>query len=138
MKKQFFVVLAIIFIGAAAYYFFGQSTPDDLKGLLGADPKLYLYTIEGASTGQLNVSVPFTKNVAGKFAVNVALDADSDGKILDNEWQVKDSGAFPSQNLKNHYWLADDTKKLAVGNEVLDDHLLQVAELSVHLREGGD
>ena len=116
MKKLLFVILALIVIGAVGYAILNGTKSEDL---LGKDPKLYLYTINGQSTGQLNATVPFTQASSDQYSIDVAIDLNKDGQITDSEWQAKDAAAYLVQNLKNNYWFVDEAKKLAVNDEVL-------------------
>ena len=116
MKKLLFVILALIVIGAVGYAILNGTKSEDL---LGQDPKLYLYTINGQSTGQLNATVPFTQASSDQYSIDVAIDLNKDGQITDSEWQAKDAAAYLVQNLKSNYWFVDEAKKLAVNDEVL-------------------
>ena len=119
MKRLLPVILGLVLIGGAAYFFFSQSEPATPQSLLGANPNLYLYTLNGKSSGQLNVTVSFSQASSDQYAIDVAIDLNQDGQITDSEWQIKDAGAHLIQNLKNNFWLTDKAKKLAVDDEVL-------------------
>ena len=117
MKKLLSIVAAIILIGGVVFILLTSETAP--QNLLGQDPKLHLYTISGESTGQLNVTVPFSEESDEAYLIDIALDLDGDGQITDSEWRVKNAGAYLVQNLKNNYWFADEAKTLAVGDEAL-------------------
>ena len=118
MKKIILVIVAIVLIGGATYFFI-QSKPVTPQSLLGEDPKIYLYTLSGKSSGQLNATIPFVQASEEAYIIDIALDLNSDGQIADSEWQIKDSPTYLVQNLKNNFWLVDEEKKLAVADEVL-------------------
>src|SRR3989344_2212989 len=117
MKKQLIIIVVLALIGVAIYAFSTSQLVS--QDLLGRDPKLYLYTINRESTGQLNVSIPFTEASDDDYVVEIAVDVNQDGQIGEDEWQIKDTRAYLVQNLRNNYWIVDDAKKLAVSNEVL-------------------
>src|SRR3989344_265458 len=117
MKKLLPIIGALVLIGGVVFIALTkQAAP---QNLLGQDPKLHLYTVGGESTGQLNVTLPFSQKSEGVYAIDIALDRDGDGRITESEWQVKDAGAYLVQDLKNNYWLTDEAKTLAAGDEVL-------------------
>src|SRR3989344_5573484 len=117
MKKLLSIVAAIILIGGVVFILVTSETAP--QNLLGQDPKLHLYTISGESTGQLNVTVPFSERSDEAYLIDIALDLDGDGQIADSEWQVKDAGAYLVQNLKNNYWLTDEGRQLTANNQIL-------------------
>ncbi|MDP3741029.1 MAG: hypothetical protein Q8R08_01740, partial [bacterium] len=124
MKKNVLIFAVLVLIAGAAYFFFAKlATPQDL---LGQDVKVYSYTTNGQSTGQLSISVPFNKASDEAFVVDIAIDTDKNGQIAESEWQVKDAGAHLVQNLKNNFWLTNDGKNLAPDDKVL---------LLVHLKK---
>ncbi|MEK7462402.1 MAG: hypothetical protein AAB618_02405 [Patescibacteria group bacterium] len=125
--KWYLMVGLILLAGVVAYLLFNNSskTKEEPRSALLAEPKIYLYTNGIEATGQISVSVPFTKAIAGHFKIDVGLDVNKDGQISDTEWQVKDTSTFLTQNLRNNFWLVDSEKSLAVGDTVL---------LSVRLR----
>ena len=127
MKKLLPVVGVLILIGVGVFVLLTSKTvPQDL---LGEDPKLHLYTVSGESTGQLNLTVPFNEASDEAYLIDVALDLDGDGQIAESEWQIKNAGAYLVQNLKNNYWLIDESKKLAVDGEIL---------VLIHLKKSND
>lgn len=127
MKKLLPVVGVLILIGVGVFVLLTSKTvPQDL---LGEDPKLHLYTVSGESTGQLNLTVPFNEASDEAYLIDVALDLDGDGQIAESEWQIKNAGAYLVQNLKNNYWLIDESKKLAVSGEIL---------VLIHLKKSND
>lgn len=116
MKKLLLIILALIIIGIVGYAFLNGAKSGDL---LGQDPKLYLYTINGQTTGQLTLSVPFSKASNEQYSVDIGIDINQDKQLSENEWQIKDIRARLVQNLRNNFLLADADKKLATGNKVL-------------------
>lgn len=126
MKRLVLVIIGLVLLGGVVYVFFTQSESTPPQNLLGENPTLFLYTIDGISTGQLSVTVPFTEASDEAYTIDVALDVDKDGQITDTEWQVKDTGAHLVQNLKNNFWLTNEAKNLAVNDEVL---------INIHLRK---
>lgn len=119
MKKNSILFIVILLLVGLGYLFYSKSKSTPLQGFLGKEPALYLYTLQGASTGQLNVSVPFMKASTESYSIHIAIDINNDGVITDDEWQVKDSRAHLVQNLRNNYWFTDTNKKLMVSDEVL-------------------
>ncbi len=114
MKKIILGLVAAVLI-VLAFYKFGPAG----KSLLGEEIKLYLYTVKNESTGALQVSVPFRESSGDSYLIDIALDLNQDGEIGADEWQVKDASAPLVQNLRNNYWLADEEKSLAAGDDVL-------------------
>lgn len=125
--RWYLLVGFLVLVGVVGYVFSKNSseTGDGPREVLGSEPKVYLYTNGGESTSQLSVSVPFNEAMVGNFKIDVGLDGNKDGQILDDEWQVKDTPTFLVQNLKNNFWLADTSKNIKAGDTVL---------LSVRLR----
>ena len=117
MKKQLIIIVVLALVGVAIYAF--STSQFASRDLLGRGPKLYLYTIDGESSGQLNVSIPFTQASDNDYVVEVAVDLNQNSQITEDEWQVKNTRAYLVHNLRNNYWMVDDAKKLAVSNEVL-------------------
>lgn len=119
--KSYLLVALVVFVGLVGYVFsmLPTETNEAPKEVLGADPKLYLYTENGQSTGQLSVSVPFNEAIDAQFTIDVGLDRNQDGQIADDEWQVKEVSTFLVQNLKNNFWLSDSEKAIKVGDTIL-------------------
>lgn len=117
MKKLLSIIFTLVVLGGALYVFFAkQSAP---QNLLDENLKLYLYTLNGESSGQASVTVPFMRASEDDYVVNVGVDTNQDGQMSDDEWQVNDARVHLAQNLKSNFWIIDEAKKLAVNGDVL-------------------
>lgn len=117
-KKIIYIILALIII-FGLYLFFSKNKLLDSQKLLGAEPKLYLYTIDGNNSGQLTASIPFTQKSKDVYQLDLALDLNQDAQISAEEVLIKDAPSHLIQNLRNNYWLTDNDKKLSAGTEIL-------------------
>jgi hypothetical protein len=101
MKKYLITIPILLVLGAfLAVYILGKGPFE----VLGADIKLFSYTVAGSPTGQVVLSAPFVANERDRQFLNALVDLNQDGTLdVKSEWVVRNRNTRIAEDYRNNF-----------------------------------